>query len=69
MKKLSVLACLVIALVSSLSCEQQTWEQTKLFNQKRHSHGSSHDAHDPHAPAAHSAKPPGETGVSTPAAH
>lgn len=57
MKKPLALAALAIALTANLSCDQQTWEQTKMFNQNRHSaHGSDHGAHAPahgaHAPAA-----------------
>lgn len=63
MKKSLALASLVIALTATLSCEQQSWEQTKMFKQTRHAHGDDHgSAHG--APAAghgaadsHGAKP------------
>lgn len=65
MKKSLALASLAIALTASLSCEQQTWEQTKMFNQNRHAegHGDSHGAHGEakagaHAPAAPDAHAP-----------
>ena len=63
MTKLPALAALAIALTANISCEQQTYEQTKMFNQNRHSegHGDAHGekagAHaatpETHAPAAH----------------
>jgi hypothetical protein len=57
MKKSLALASLAIALTANLSCEQQTWDQTKMFNQNRHSsgHGEAHSAAAPaeHTPAAH----------------
>ena len=62
MKKSFAIAALALALVSTLSCEQQSWEQTKMFKQVRHAegHGAAHGepagAHA--APAAgHDAKP------------
>lgn len=47
MKKSFALAALLLALCSTLSCEQQSWEQTKMFNQNRHApgHGGSHGDH------------------------
>jgi hypothetical protein len=42
MKKSLALASLVIALTATLSCEQQSWEQTKMFKQTRHAHGDDH---------------------------
>ena len=47
MKKSLALAALTLALCSNLSCEQQSWEQTKMFNQNRHApgHGASHGDH------------------------
>ena len=41
MKKSSAFAALALALCSTLSCEQQPWEQTKMFNQNRHAEGHS----------------------------
>lgn len=35
MKKFLALASLGFALAATLGCEQQTWEQTKMFNQNR----------------------------------
>lgn len=63
MKKFAALASLAIALTANLSCEQQSYEQTKMFNQNRHAEGHS-DAHGAKADA-HGAKP--ETPA--PAAH
>lgn len=59
MKKSFALASLVLALGATLSCEQQTWEQTKMFKQTRHAeHGADHGGE--HAPAAgHAAQPAG----------
>lgn len=65
MKKSPALAALALALFSTLSCEQQTWEQTKMFKQVRHAegHGAAHGSHgekagDHAAPApGHEAKP------------
>ena len=54
MKKPLALAALVIALTATLSCEQHSWEQTKMFNQNRHTtHGAEHASHGakPVAPA------------------
>lgn len=67
MKKPLTLAALVIALTANLSCEQQSWEQTKMFNQNRHAeHGAGHEGgHEGAKPAAHGA-PAAEH---TPAAH
>ncbi len=63
MKKFPALAALAIALTANLSCEQQSYEQTKMFNQNRHAeghsdaHGAKADGHgakpESHAPAAH----------------
>lgn len=55
MKKPFALASLVIALVTTLSCEQQTFEQTKMFNQNRHAHGAEHG--EAHGDGAHGAAP------------
>ena len=69
MKKSLALASLVIALGATLSCEQQTWEQTKMFKQTRHAdHGTDHGSGDHgSAPAAgHGAKP---AEAHAPAAH
>ncbi len=50
MKKHLALASLAFALAATLGCEQQTWEQTKMFNQNRRvsheaaGHGGSHGA-------------------------
>lgn len=67
MKNSLALASLVVALGATLSCEQQSWEQTKMFKQVRHAdHGESHDS--PHGDAhgdGHEAKP----GAHAPAAH
>ncbi len=59
MKKSLALASLVIALTATLSCEQQQWKDTKIFNQNRHAdHGAGHGAsHDGAKPDAHGAKP------------
>lgn len=63
MKKSLALASLAIALTANLSCEQQTWEQTKMFNQNRRAaHGGGHEAaagtsHGAAQPEAHSAQP------------
>lgn len=55
MKKSFALAALMFALCSTLSCEQQSWEQTKMFNQNRHAegHGEGHGAHGEKAGGAH----------------
>ncbi|MDB6133083.1 MAG: hypothetical protein JWM59_1326 [Verrucomicrobiales bacterium] len=44
MKKITALFCLAGSLFLNLSCEQQTWEQTKMFNQnaKEVHHGGGH---------------------------
>lgn len=59
MKKYFALAALALALCCTLSCEQQSWEQTKMFNQNRHAEGHGGKAGGAHAvPAAgHEAKP------------
>ena len=59
MKKPLALASLVIALVTTLSCEQQTYDQTKMFNQNRAEHGGAH------AEAAHGSAPVEGHGVKT----
>ena len=54
MKKPLALASLVIALTATLSCEQHSWEQTKMFNQNRHTtHGAEHASPE----AGHGTKP------------
>ena len=54
MKKSLALASLVIALTATLSCEQHSWEQTKMFNQNRHTtHGAEHGTPE----AGHGTKP------------
>ena len=54
MKKPLALASLVIALTATLSCEQHSWEQTKMFNQNRHTtHGAEHGSPE----AGHGTKP------------
>ncbi|MDB6071299.1 MAG: hypothetical protein JWL81_2470 [Verrucomicrobiales bacterium] len=63
MKKPLALASLVIALVTTLSCEQQSYDQTKMFNQNRHAHGAEHGAA-PEA-GAHGAAPSDAHGVKT----
>jgi hypothetical protein len=57
----------VIALGATLSCEQQSWERTKMFKQVRHAdHGAGHGSAHGDAPAAgHGTK----TGTHAPAAH
>ncbi len=53
MKKFLPLASLVLALGATLSCEQQNWEQTKMFKQTRHAdHGAGHGSGHGDAPAA-----------------
>ena len=54
MKKPLALASLVIALTATLSCEQHSWENTKMFNQNRH---TTHDAEHGSPAAGHGAKP------------
>jgi hypothetical protein len=68
MKKPLALAALAIALTANLSCEQQTWDQTKMFNQNRHAtHGEAHGSgSDTHA-AGHAA--PAASHAPAPAAH
>lgn len=58
MKKPAALCLLAIALVANISCEQQSYEETKMFNQssKASSHGHSEKpegggAHQKEAPA------------------
>lgn len=63
MKKPLALASLVIALFTTLSCEQQSYEQTKMFNQNRHEHGGEHGG--AHAEPAHGAAPAGGHAVKT----
>jgi hypothetical protein len=54
MKKPLALASLVTALTATLSCEQHSWENTKMFNQNRHTtHGAEHGS----PGAGHGAKP------------
>ncbi len=54
MKKILALAALALALTATLSCEQQSWEQTKIFKQTRHAggHGAHGEAAPAHGPAA-----------------
>lgn len=64
MKKITALFCLAGSLFLNLSCEQQTWEQTKMFNQNPkgdhgsgghgENHGAEHgSAHGGGAPESH----------------
>ena len=68
MKKLLALASLALALAATLGCEQQTWEQTKMFNQNRRAsheattghgsaHGGAHGAGAAEPAAAHAETP------------
>ena len=47
MKKFAALFALASVLLLNAACEQQSWEQTKMFNQKLHKDGE-HGAGDQH---------------------
>ncbi len=70
MKKLPAFAALAIPLAASLSCEQQSWEQTKMFNQNRHADHGGDTKHGAEAAPAHGAghgETPAAAAESTPA--
>ncbi|MES2709564.1 MAG: hypothetical protein V4726_23405 [Verrucomicrobiota bacterium] len=49
MKKLTALICLAGSLLLNLSCEKQSWDETKMFHQNR-SVGEHHGAGEHAAP-------------------
>ena len=54
MNKLAAFALLSLALGVNTSCEQQSYEETRMFNQSHkasgHGHGAKHEAGKPAAP-------------------